>query len=94
MPEGVERRLLKSAEAAAYLGVSERTLWTMGRSGDLPRVEVALGARAIVRYDLRDLEAWVESKKQRRARLWGGASRLARGGSWGTRVVRSSRTAG
>jgi hypothetical protein len=40
----------------------------MGRSGDLPRVEVALGARAIVRYDLRDLEAWVESKKQWRAR--------------------------
>lgn len=94
MPEGVERRLLKSAEAAAYLGVSLRTLWTMGRSGDLPRVEVSLGARPIVRYDLRDLEAWVESKKQRRARLWGAGSSSAWGGSWGTRAVRSSRTAG
>ena len=94
MPEGVERRLLKSAEAAAYLGVSERTLWTMGRSGDLPRVEVALGARAIVRYDLRDLEAWVESKKQRRARLWGAASSSLWVGSWSTPAVRSSRTAG
>lgn len=52
------KRLLKTTEAAEYLGLSERTLrnWRYeGKEGPKPTY---LG-RA-VRYDLRDLCAWVE----------------------------------
>lgn len=53
-------RLLSTAEAAEFLGVSRRTLEDWRRNGRGPKF-VALSRNA-VRYRLIDLEAWVESR--------------------------------
>lgn len=51
--------LLTVREAADVLRVSERTLWTLTHSGELPSVRVGRS----VRYDANDLAAWIESRK-------------------------------
>jgi excisionase family DNA binding protein len=51
--------LLRSQEAAKTLGISERKLWELTRKGKIPHVRIG---RA-VRYDTRDLRAWVETMK-------------------------------
>jgi excisionase family DNA binding protein len=51
--------LLKSREAAKTLCISERKLWELTRKGKIPHVRID---RA-VRYDTRDLQAWVETMK-------------------------------
>jgi excisionase family DNA binding protein len=56
--------LIKQSEAASYLGLSEATLerdrW---RGGEIPYIKV--GPRAI-RYDLNQLDAYLESKTVRK----------------------------
>ena len=59
MNEKTEARLLKPREAAKFLCVSERTLWSLSNGGGLPRVQIG---RA-VRYDLTDLRNWIEQAK-------------------------------
>ena len=51
--------LLTVREAADVLRVSERTLWTLTHSGELPAVRVGRS----VRYDQNDLASWIESRK-------------------------------
>lgn len=53
------RLLITSREAAACMSISERTLWTLTNQGDLPCVRIGRS----VRYDPRDLEAWIERHK-------------------------------
>ncbi len=53
------RLLLTARQAAAALAVCEKTLWTLTQRGDIPVVKIG---RA-VRYDPRDLTAWIESAK-------------------------------
>lgn len=55
--------LLTEREAAATLAISPRTLWGLRNSGEIPCVRVG---RA-VRYDRRDLEAWVNSRRSAKA---------------------------
>ena len=57
------RRLMKSAEAASYLGISPRSLWTLENCGEIPAVRFGGGERKSVRFDIEDLRAWLESKK-------------------------------
>ena len=52
--------LVTAKEAAKMLAVSERTLWTLGDSGTLPRVPI--GPRCY-RYDVADLLAWIAARK-------------------------------
>jgi excisionase family DNA binding protein len=52
----VEPLLVPAREAARLLAVSERTLWGLTRRGEVPCVRIG---RA-VRYDPRDLAAYVE----------------------------------
>lgn len=52
-------KLLKSKAAAEALGISERTLWGLMKSGELLCVRIG---RA-VRFDARDLLAFIEKKK-------------------------------
>ncbi len=54
-------RLFRAREAAQYLGISERSLWTLSNMGDLPVIRIG---RA-VRYDIRDLDQWIEERKSR-----------------------------
>lgn len=51
--------LLTVREAADVLRVSERTLWSLTNSGELPSVRVGRS----VRYDQNDLADWIESRK-------------------------------
>ena len=53
------RLLITSREAATFLSISERTLWTLTNKGDLPRVPIGRS----VRYDPLDLVAWIERQK-------------------------------
>ena len=53
--------LLKSSEAAAYLNVSERTLWTLTKAGAI--AHVAISERAI-RYTRADLDAWIDTRRR------------------------------
>ena len=46
-------------EAADVLRVSERTLWTLTNSGEVPSVRVGRS----VRYDQNDLAKWIASCK-------------------------------
>jgi excisionase family DNA binding protein len=59
-----EPRLLKARDAAAYLGLSERTLWTLANARKIPRVLFGMGRRKSVRYDRADLDAWVVARKE------------------------------
>jgi excisionase family DNA binding protein len=52
------QRLLTAREAAAYLRISERKLWSMTSAGEVPHLRI--GARVL--YPERDLEAWIASK--------------------------------
>lgn len=52
--------LLDAHEAAAALGICEKTLWTLTHPrGDLPAVRI--GRRCL--YDQRDLLAWIDRQK-------------------------------
>jgi excisionase family DNA binding protein len=51
--------LLRPRDAAAALAVCEKTLWTLTDRGEIPVVKIG---RA-VRYDPRDLSAWIDRQK-------------------------------
>lgn len=55
------RRLLTSSDAARYLGISTRKLWELGNRGVVP---VVRPDNRMVRFDVRDLDAFVEAKKK------------------------------
>lgn len=57
------RRILRTREAADYIGLSPSTLEKKRLSGDGPRF-VRLGGRA-VGYDLRDLDEWLDAQRRR-----------------------------
>jgi excisionase family DNA binding protein len=54
-----DNRLLRPHEAADWLKISERTLWTLNQRGELPAVRIGRN----VRYDLADLIDFVEARK-------------------------------
>jgi excisionase family DNA binding protein len=56
----VEPMLLTARQAARILSISERTLWGLTKTGDIPAVR--FGGRN-VRYDPADLRRWIESAK-------------------------------
>lgn len=59
----IEPLLLTVRQAAKVLSISERTLWGLTKSGDIPAVR--FGGRN-VRYDPRDLDAWIQAAKNSR----------------------------
>jgi excisionase family DNA binding protein len=52
-------RLMTVKEAAKYLCISERKLWSMTQAGEIPAVRLG---RA-VRYDLNDLDSFIQRAK-------------------------------
>ena len=59
MSETTPRLLLRPREAAAALSISERLLWTLTNTGEIPAVRI----NRSVRYDPQDLARWIETKK-------------------------------
>ena len=58
----MRKRILRTSEAAEYVGLSRSTLEKKRLSGDSPR-SIRLGGRA-VGYDVRDLDEWIDSQRQ------------------------------
>lgn len=61
-PHNSQVELWTSRQAAQALGISERTLWGLMRSGAIPCVPIGRS----VRYDPADLRAWIAARKVRR----------------------------
>jgi excisionase family DNA binding protein len=56
--------LLTAREAAGALSVSERTLWELTASGELPVLRLpGRGKARALRYDVADLRAWIDRLK-------------------------------
>jgi excisionase family DNA binding protein len=55
-----DQLLLTSRQAAEALQISERKLWSMKASGEIPHV--LLGRS--VRYPLADLQQWIDERKK------------------------------
>ena len=51
--------LLTPRQAAAALQLSERTLWELARRGEIQRLKI----NSSVRFDIKDLEAFIAKKK-------------------------------
>ena len=56
-----DRRILRTPDAARYVGLSASTLEKMRLTGDGPAF-IQLGGRAIG-YDIRDLDAWLDAQR-------------------------------
>lgn len=56
---GQARICISGREASAMLSISERTLWSLTRSGQIPAVRMG----RLVRYSIADLENFVERSK-------------------------------
>jgi predicted DNA-binding transcriptional regulator AlpA len=56
------RRILRTPEAAEYVGLAESTLEKQRVAGVGPRF-IRLGSRAIG-YDIRDLDAWLDGHRE------------------------------
>ena len=52
--------LLRPHEAAQKLAISERKLWSLTRNDEIRAIRIGRS----VRYDVRDLRAWIEYKKE------------------------------
>ena len=59
----LERRLLTTSEAAHYLGRREYTVRKLVHDGELPVVQDGPGSPW--KFDVRDLDDFIERKKQR-----------------------------
>ncbi len=56
------KRILRTEEAAEYVGLAPSTLEKRRTTGDGPKF-VRLGGRAIG-YDIRDLDAWLDGQRE------------------------------
>ena len=56
-------RLLSYADAAVYLGRPEKTLRQMVHEGEIAHVKANPHRRGTVLFDVRDLDAWIDSHK-------------------------------
>ncbi|QEG43456.1 helix-turn-helix domain-containing protein [Roseimaritima ulvae] len=56
----IQPQLLNDADAAKWLGIGRRKLWSMMASGEIPVVRVGRS----VRYDVDDLREFVASNKE------------------------------
>lgn len=52
--------LVKASQAAAMLGISQRFLWTLTQSGELPRVQIGKS----VRYEVADLRQFIAQRRR------------------------------
>lgn len=55
----VQNRMLKSRQAAAYLGISERKLWQIEKEGRIRSARID----RVVRFDINDLDDFIRCAK-------------------------------
>jgi excisionase family DNA binding protein len=59
MKDTITPRLVTVRQAAAYLAISERKLWSLKKENRLPAVKIDRS----VRYDVADLDAFIAAAK-------------------------------
>jgi excisionase family DNA binding protein len=59
-----DKLLVASAEAAAMLGISERTLLSMRKAGEIQFIRVRDGRKGI-RYSVLELRHWIADRQER-----------------------------
>jgi excisionase family DNA binding protein len=64
--QGVRPRLLTVAQAAAYLGRTEKSVYAMTARGAFPAVR----GDGRVMFDVQDLDQWIETNKVERRSQW------------------------
>lgn len=57
--EALRPALLKPREAAEYLSLCERTLWSLKCSGDIPHIRIGRS----VRYSIDDLDSYIDAQR-------------------------------
>jgi excisionase family DNA binding protein len=57
-----ERRLLRTSEAAVYLGVSEFSVRKLALNHELPYIKMP-GEHTPYLFDVRDLDRWIERSR-------------------------------
>jgi excisionase family DNA binding protein len=57
-----ERRMLRTSDAAHYLGLSEATIKRMALAGELRYIKRP-GAHTPYLFDVRDLDRWIEQNR-------------------------------
>ncbi len=57
--DSITQRLLKSKDAAKYLGICARKLWDLTNEGRVPSVRFD----RVVRYDVADLDTFIQEMK-------------------------------
>lgn len=63
--------LLTAREAAAALGICERTLWELTNRGEIPTVRIpGRGKAKSIRYDIADIHALIHRYKQSPSAGW------------------------
>jgi predicted DNA-binding transcriptional regulator AlpA len=55
-----EPLLIKAPDAARILSISERKLWSLTASRQVPSVRIG---KKMVRYSIEELQEWIQSKK-------------------------------
>jgi hypothetical protein len=68
--EPIPRVTLRAAEAAKSLGISERALWDLTKTGDIPHFPYG----RITLYPVKSLFEWAEGKTRRGEERPGGGS--------------------
>ena len=60
----ITKRLLRTKDAAAYLGISPCEIRSLAQGGDLPYIQLAQDGPWT--FDVRDLDAYIDQKKSGR----------------------------
>lgn len=60
----LQPQLVRSQDAARFLALSDRKLWELTRSGNVPHIRIGRS----LRYDLDDLRRWIEQQKKANGR--------------------------
>ena len=63
--ESPNRLSLRPREAAESLGISERKLWALTKSGEIPAIRVGRGKRKLTLYAVSALEKWLAGSLRR-----------------------------
>ena len=60
----IEPLLLTAKQAAKALNISERTLWALSASGEIPKLKIGKS----VRYSVADLKKWIAEQSAKNNR--------------------------
>lgn len=69
-----ERKHLNVKQAAEELGVSVDQVKKLIHSGELSAVDVGIASRSFWRIAQKDLDAWLQRRREQTARRFGGAA--------------------